>query len=97
MDHLKNLRIIESNLRDTDYSIDSYIEEFQSVLASVFDLLGEEYYSELNEDDFPFGSAGNVLKLISAYQDALIDARDNGEKYFWGKQYRRIAKPLRFL
>lgn len=89
MDHLKNLRIIESNLRDTDYSIDLYIEEFQSVLASVFDLLGEEYYNALNEDAFPFRPAGNVLKLISAYQDALIDARDNGEKYFWTNNISR--------
>lgn len=78
MDHLKSLKILESNLRSSDFNIDLYIEEFQAVLASIFDLLGEEYYYELQEDAFPFKSAGNVLKLVASYQDALADARDNG-------------------
>lgn len=91
MDHLRSLKIMESNLRSSDFNIDLYIEELQAVLASVFDLLGEEYYCELQEDAFPFRSAENVLKLISSYQDALADARENGSKYFWTNN---IAKSL---
>lgn len=91
MNHLKSLKIMKSNLKNSNFNIDLYIEEFRTVLASIFDLLGEEYYCELQENTFPFGVAENVLKLISSYQDTLTDARDNGSKYLWTNN---IAKSL---
>lgn len=81
MDYLKNKRILENNLSNTN-NIDIFIEEFHSILAAVFDLLGEEAYIKLYEGRFPFRNAGNVLKNINAYQDALIDVRDNNNKLF---------------
>lgn len=81
MDYLKNKRILEKNLSNTN-NIDIFIEEFHSILATVFNLIGEETYSKLYEDRFPFRSAGSVLKSINVYQDALIDVRDNSNKLF---------------
>lgn len=81
MDYLKNKRVLENNLSNTN-NIDVFIEEFHSILAAVFNLLSEEAYSKLYESRFPFRNAGSVLKNINAYQDALIDVRDNNDKLF---------------
>lgn len=81
MDYLKNKKVLESNLNNTN-NIDIFIEEFHSILAAVFNLLGEETYNKLYENRFPFRSAGSVLKNINAYQNALIDARNNNNKLF---------------